>query len=219
MSLKQSKGLKSKKGLVSRTGLKRTPFKKPDISKTDQDSQFYGNSLKRSGELKRTGQLRPISKKRLEEGQVFSTFRSSLMKTTDIKKTTLKRSTENNTNQSWTTFQKEGTSSPKKITRLKMNPKLIQEAKKYHDLVWMIYEDICALCGHPGSTDAAHVLKKSFLGPKLRYADHRFARPAHRLCHMEQEENRIMFPLAIRLDAVRAYNILRPERPLPEPTK
>lgn len=88
------------------------------------------------------------------------------------------------------------------------DPKLQSAAANFHRDVFAAYggpKRICALCGKSGATDAAHVLKRSHLGT-LRYSDVRFARPAHRTCHIEQESNRIDFALEIRIDAVLAHN-------------
>lgn len=88
------------------------------------------------------------------------------------------------------------------------NPQRISEAAAFHKIVFTRYggpKKICALCSKPGATDAAHVIPRSKLGP-LRYADPRFARPAHRFCHNRQERGEIDFTLAIRREAVRAHN-------------
>lgn len=84
------------------------------------------------------------------------------------------------------------------------------EAKRYHDAVFAMFggkKKICALCGHAGATDSAHVIGRAHLGP-LRYADPRMARPAHRHCHEAQERGEIDFSLAIRRDAVAAHNAI-----------
>lgn len=88
--------------------------------------------------------------------------------------------------------------------------KRASEATRFHRGVFAMFggpKKICSLCGRPGATDAAHVIKRSHLGP-LRYADPRFARPAHRQCHERQERNEIEFSLAIRQDAIRAHNAI-----------
>ena len=90
------------------------------------------------------------------------------------------------------------------------NPKRQSEAAAFHKAVFQLFggpKKICALCDKPGATDAAHVIPRSKLGP-LRYVDPRFARPAHRACHMAQERGEIEFSLIIRRSAVHAHNTL-----------
>ena len=84
------------------------------------------------------------------------------------------------------------------------------EASKFHRDVFAFFggpKRVCALCGKPGATDAAHVIARARLGP-LRYANPRLARPAHRECHERQERGEIDFSLAIRRDAVHAHNAI-----------
>jgi len=90
------------------------------------------------------------------------------------------------------------------------NPKRQSEASRFHREVFAMFggpKRVCALCGKPGATDAAHVIARAHLGP-LRYADPRLARPAHRECHEAQERGVIRFSLLIRQDAVIAHNAL-----------
>jgi hypothetical protein len=98
------------------------------------------------------------------------------------------------------------------------NPRRKSEAQKWHRDVFAIYggvAKICALCGKPGATDAAHVIPRAQLG-KWRYADPRLGRPAHRECHERQERSEIDFSSAIRKEAVRVHNIFA-KVPLPMP--
>lgn len=86
------------------------------------------------------------------------------------------------------------------------NPRRQSESAKFHRAVFAMFGYVCALCGGKGATDAAHVLNRgSNLGP-LRYASPRFARPAHRSCHDAVDRHEIAWPLAMRQDAVRAFN-------------
>jgi hypothetical protein len=88
------------------------------------------------------------------------------------------------------------------------NPKRKNEAARFHREVFALYggpKRLCVFCGRQGATDAAHVISRSKLGP-LRYADPRFARPAHRRCHMEQEAGLIDFAIEIQRDAIAAHN-------------
>lgn len=101
---------------------------------------------------------------------------------------------------------------------LQANPKRASEANAFHAAVFTLYggeKRLCALCGKPGATDAAHVIGRAHLGP-LRYADPRLARPAHRDCHIEVDSNRTDWPLAIRRDAVKAHNAIS-KVPMQEP--
>lgn len=94
----------------------------------------------------------------------------------------------------------------------------VRAATKFHHEVFRAFagpKKTCYLCYRPGATDAAHVIKRSHLGP-LRYADVRLARPAHRHCHERQERGDIAFHLDIRIDAVRAHNAIA-KIPLQEP--
>ena len=88
------------------------------------------------------------------------------------------------------------------------DPKRQSEAAKFHRDVFERYggpKRLCALCGKPGATDAAHVLRRSHLGP-LRYADAQFARPAHRPCHEKVDRYEISWPKEIMLEVIRAHN-------------
>jgi hypothetical protein len=90
------------------------------------------------------------------------------------------------------------------------NPKRSSEAATFHRLVFAAYggpRRLCALCGKPGATDAAHVVPRAILGP-LRYASVALARPAHRQCHERQERGEIDFPLTVRRNAIAAHNKL-----------
>lgn len=91
---------------------------------------------------------------------------------------------------------------------LQPDPKRVREATQFHRDVFATYggaKKICALCNRPGASDAAHVIPRSKLGP-LRYADVRFARPAHRLCHDQVDRHIIEWPIHILADAISAHN-------------
>ena len=90
------------------------------------------------------------------------------------------------------------------------NRKRESEAAQFHRAVFSQYggsKKICALCGKPGAVDAAHVIPRSRLGP-LRYADVRFARPAHRECHTQVDRHEIGWPEDVYRDAVLAHNAI-----------
>jgi 5-methylcytosine-specific restriction endonuclease McrA len=76
------------------------------------------------------------------------------------------------------------------------------ESAEFHRLVFQRHGYECYFCGGK-ATDAAHVIPRSQLGPKTRYAAPQFnGRPLCRACH---EENRI-FPLDMRRQAAKAIN-------------
>jgi 5-methylcytosine-specific restriction endonuclease McrA len=90
------------------------------------------------------------------------------------------------------------------------DPKLQRQAANFHRDVFALFggpKKLCSLCGKPGATDAAHVLRRSHLGP-LRYADPQFARPAHRACHEKVDRYEVPWPKEIMLEAIRAHNRL-----------
>jgi len=98
------------------------------------------------------------------------------------------------------------------------NPKRDSEANKWHTAVFSAYggpKRICAHCGRPGATDAAHVIGRAHLGP-LRYADVRFGRPAHRACHEDLDQGRARWKMDILRDAIRAHNKIA-KVPIQEP--
>lgn len=104
---------------------------------------------------------------------------------------------------------------------LQVRRETVHAASKFHRAVFRMFggaTKICALCGKPGATDAAHVINRgSKLGP-LRYIDPRLARPAHRACHDAQGRGEIDFSLAIRQDATRAHNLYAKQK-LQEPVE
>jgi len=101
--------------------------------------------------------------------------------------------------------------------RLRANPKRIVEAQRYHDAVFAAYGEQCVLCiSRRPAEVAAHVIKRSELG-RLRYADVRFARPAHDSCHRKQEAHEINFGSEIVASAIEAYNQLSRCKPKPDP--
>ena len=90
-----------------------------------------------------------------------------------------------------------------------------KKAADWHRDVFARYGAICYLhrVKDPRSQvraiDAAHIVKKSRLGTKLAYISERLGRPLCRPCHDLQEPNLDIdyrFPLADRLDAIRAHN-------------
>lgn len=92
------------------------------------------------------------------------------------------------------------------------DPKQFRDANAYHRAVFAEYGSLCwfgARVWHPKkrANDAAHILKKSHLGP-LRFADVRFARPLCRECHLRQEANdpKFQFAYADYKIAVLAHN-------------
>lgn len=90
------------------------------------------------------------------------------------------------------------------------NPKRESEAARWHRQVFSAYggpKRLCAHCGKPGATDAAHVVGRAKLGP-LRYADARLGRPLHRQCHRDIDEGRARWARAILRDAIAAHNAI-----------
>jgi len=103
---------------------------------------------------------------------------------------------------------------------LLINPRAGASAAQFHREVFAVFggpKKLCVFCGKPNATDAAHVIKRSHLGP-LRYCDPRLARPAHRACHEKQERNEISFTLETRRDAALAVNLYA-KVPYPVPTE
>ena len=209
MSLRRKKPLQTKGST-----LKRTPFvskKKKTLTKTVTP---FRKSKETSSEEGRAwdGLMRTTGLSRGTKPMNRGT------KTLARSAFTIKRNAEI-ANPAWSSAERTGATGLKRATRFKIDGRLVREAKKFHDEVWAMFGDRCVLCTRrEPAQDAAHVLKRSMLG-KLRYADPRFARPAHHECHVEQEENRLRFPLAIRLDAVRAYNKITKNTLLPEPVE
>lgn len=196
--------MKQKTALKRSGPLKRTLFKNKEVI-----------PLKRNSTLKTYSQLKSKAIGS-GEGRVWSKFahNSSFKRSLSVLKQgkELKKTPWKNID-----FLKKN--NLKRITKIKTDPRgLVYQAKKFHNEVWAMFGDKCVLCtkSHPAES-AAHVIKRSFLG-NLRYADPRFARPAHQSCHVKQEENCIHFSFAIRLDAVRVYNLLTKNSPIMEPT-
>ena len=80
------------------------------------------------------------------------------------------------------------------------------EARAWHNAVFKAHGKKCWHCGGE-ATDAAHIIPRSRLGPKLRYAiPVENGRPACRRCHELQESRIIEFPLSVVRAAIRAHN-------------
>lgn len=100
-------------------------------------------------------------------------------------------------------------------------------ADAWHRDVFRAYGSVCWLhkAKNPKSkvraTDAAHIVKRSRIGAALAYCSPRLGRPLCRPCHELQEldlDPEFRFPLADRVDAIRAHNEVAKCR-LPEPTE
>lgn len=97
------------------------------------------------------------------------------------------------------------------------NPKRQSEAAAFHRAVFKAHGDRCHFCGKPQSTDAMHVIPRSQLGPKARYAcPVENGRPGCRRCHDAQERNELQFSVSVRRRAIRALNKVL-KAPLMEP--
>jgi hypothetical protein len=150
------------------------------------------------------------STKQIKRTTALKTSSKSLSQRSTLKQT--KPLARRTTLAAKTSIKSQTTSLVTKST-LKANPARIREAKAYHDAVFAHYGSSCRLCDRPHpASHAAHVIKRSTLG-RLRYADVRFARPAHPDCHQKQEANQIFFSASIRRSAALAYNALTRNSP------
>ncbi len=97
------------------------------------------------------------------------------------------------------------------------NPKRDVEAAAFHRAVFKAHGSCCHFCGKKGATDAMHVISRSLIGPKARYAcPIENGRPGCRSCHDRQERDELKFTLSVRRRAVRALNkVMR--APIEEP--
>lgn len=93
----------------------------------------------------------------------------------------------------------------------------INAASAWHRAVFKAHGSCCHFCGKKGSTDAMHVIPRSRIGPKARYAcPVENGRPGCRACHDAQERGEKQFPIAVRRRAIRALNKIL-KAPIMEP--
>jgi hypothetical protein len=90
---------------------------------------------------------------------------------------------------------------------LRTDPDFVRQERAFHKAVFALWGDRCVFCGKR-AFEAAHVLSRSMLGKKLRFASEHFARPTCAWCHRDLHRHVLAWPDDIIADAKAAHNAI-----------